>query len=243
MEEVRLMTEQAIKRKREAEVDWEELILEIQTAPVDGLTESHGILYDAIYGLITVRAQQWLENHHLAQAHDGALTAIGIDKIFKEISKFTIPEDASAGIRKAFIAWALKCSEREWSRPKYQLTQTEISIAPDTIEETYQSTSPSPEEVLITEVSSITPVSRSVTEKALKLRILEEELNKLQPAMKEALLESEDLKSVENPNARGKQGEAASIATKHGYKPGAIRTCRNRLLKKVLERFEQEVKA
>ena len=62
-------------------------------------------------------------------------------------------------------------------------------------------------------------------------------------AMKEALLESEDLKSVEIPNARGKQGEAASIATKHGYKPGAIRTCRNRLLKKVLERFEQEVKA
>ena len=72
-------------------------------------------------------------------------------------------------------------------------------------------------------------------------KALEDELNKLPPAMKEALLDSEDLKSVENPNARGKQGEAASIASKYGYTPNAVRTRRTRLLGKVQNRFKKEV--
>ena len=73
-------------------------------------------------------------------------------------------------------------------------------------------------------------------------RILHEELEKLPPAMKEALLESEDIKNILQPNARGKQGEAAAIASKHGYKPGAVRTARSRLAAKVNERFEKEAK-
>jgi len=234
-----LMLEQAKTLK--VEIDWEELILEIQTDPGDELTDNHWTLYETVYGSMVVSARRWLENRNLTEARDGALAAIGIDKIFKIIDKFDIPDDDSSGIGRAFKAWALKCCAREWSKQKDLLREVELDS--DKFNQFHSGIFPSPEEVLIAEVPSNKPVSRPVTDRALIKRILAEELNRFPQSMKEALLESEDLKSVENPNSRGKQGEAANIAEKYGFTQGAIRTSRSRLLKKIRDRFEQEVKA
>ena len=101
------MSEQA--KKIVEEIDWEEVILEIQTAPGDGLSENHGLLYYFLYGPMEVAAQNWLKTRHLTIARDGALTAIGLEKVFRDIEKFKIPDDNAEGIGRAFKAWALKC--------------------------------------------------------------------------------------------------------------------------------------
>ena len=221
------------------DMDWEEVLLEVQTDPGDGLTESHGRLYEAIYGLLETAAQKWLRARHLTQAQDGALVAIGLDKIFRDIEKFSIPDDHSNGIGRAFKAWALICSKREWRKYIRDQKSKEGDIDQ---EDLLAEEAPSPEDALITLETIEKPPSRAQAEIELMRRILHEELEKLPPAMKEALLESEDIKNIHQPNARGKQGEAAAIASKHGYKPGAVRTARSRLAAKVNERFGKEAK-
>ena len=221
------------------DMDWEEVLLEVQTDPGDGLTESHGRLYEAIYGLLETAAQKWLRTRHLTEAQDGALVAIGLDKIFRDIEKFSIPDDHCDGIGRAFKAWALICSKREWS--KY-IRDQKIKEGDIDQEDLLAEEAPSPEDALIALEPTEKQPSRAQAEIELMRRILHEELEKLPPAMKEALLESEDIKNIHQPNARGKQGEAAAIASKHGYTPGAVRTARSRLAAKVNERFEKEAK-
>ena len=221
------------------DMDWEEILLEVQTEPGDGLTESHGKLYDAIYGLLYTNAQKWLRSRHLTEAEDGALVAVGLAKIFRDIEKFSIPNDHSDGIGGAFKAWALLCCKREWS--KHIRAQQSMSTNIEE-EELLTEDSPSPEEILLALENSDKPPSRAQAEIELMRKILHEELEKLPPSMKEALLESEDIKNIQQPTVRGKQGEAAAIASKHGYKQGAVRTARSRLATKVKERFEKEAK-
>ena len=221
------------------DMDWEEVLLEVQTDPGDGLTENHGRLYEAIYGLLETAAQKWLRTRHLTEAQDGALVAIGLDKIFRDIEKFSIPDDHSDGIGRAFKAWAFKCCKREWSKYIRDQKSKEGDIDQEDI---LAEEAPSPEDALIALETTEKQPSRAHAEIELMRRILHEELEKLPPSMKEALLESEDIKNIHQPNARGKQGEAAGIASKHGYKPGAVRTARSRLAAKVNERFGKEAK-
>lgn len=219
------------------DMDWEETLLEVQTDPGDGLTESHGRLYEAIYGFLEITAQKWLRTRHLTQALDGALVAIGLEKIFRDIEKFSIPDDCSDGIGRAFKAWALVCCKREWG--KYIKSQQDNPKEAEALTEE----APSPEKILLAQEATRKPPTRTQAEKMMMRQILHEELEKLVPTMKEALLESEDIKNIRKPGARGKQGEAASIAAKYGHTPSAVRTTRSRLAKKVRERFEKEAKS
>lgn len=221
----------------ETSFDWEEVIMDIQTHPGEELCGSHWLLYAAIYGVLSVAADNWLEGRRLSSAEDGALVAIGLDKIFQNISKFNIPNDHPSGIGKAFKAWCVKCCKNEWS--KYANSNLEDSIDPMEIQRLDDRPTLPLEKALSNQESAKTP-SRSDVERKLMRKVLEDELDQLPPTMKDALLDSEDLKSVENPNARGKKGEAASIASKYGYTPNAVRTRRSRLLVKVQDRFEKE---
>ncbi|MBR9871482.1 MAG: hypothetical protein GYB26_10110 [Gammaproteobacteria bacterium] len=222
------------------EMDWEETLLEIQTEPSNELTESHWRLYEALYGLLEVAARKWLHARQLVEARDGALAAVGIDKIFRDIGKFNIPDDSSEGIGRAFRAWAIICCRNEWGKQSGILKDEAWDPTKHLEDDTRAS--PSPEDLLAALDPPDQPPSRSQTERALRQRILEEELAKLLPSMKDAILATEELKSVSQPNARGKQGEAATIAEAHGHTPGAVRTARSRLLKRAKERFEKEVK-
>lgn len=233
------MPEQLGRLKKE--IDWGELLLEIQTEPGSELTDNHFLLYEYLYGRLEVGARKWLSRRRLSESQDGILAAIGIEKIFRDIGKFAIPDDCSDGVRKAFTAWALICSEREWIKEKALMLQRKLSSLGDT--ELEETASPSPEELLILRENANDAPCRAVTERALMKQILDEELNKLQPEMKKALLETEDEKRPDKPTARGESGVAAQIARRHGYNPGAVRTARTRLLNKVEERFQQEVKS
>lgn len=221
--------------------DWGELLLEIQTTPDSGLTDSHGQLYAGVYGSLHVCAQRWLSNRRLSESRDNELVAIGLDKIFRDIAKFKIPNDDPEVIRRKFIAWALKCSEREWGKQKGLMRPQLCEFA--IVENDEEFSPPNPESIWIELEDSPKLPLRPVTERALMKRILAEELNRLAPAMKLAVLETTDIKCVKKPKARGESGTAEEIASKHGYNAGAVRTARSRLSQRVKERFQQEAKS
>jgi len=221
-----------------SEIDWETLILEVQTDPSGVESEAFGRLYVAVYGYLHTLAQQWLARHQLSEVQDNALVAIGLDKILKEITKFVAPDDDSAGIGRAFRGWISTYCEREWCKNKN--IHRELALDSHPLENWEKSSSPSVEEQLVAKERGASTISLRQQDISKQGQILSEELNQLPEAMRDAILESEDLKSIDNPAGRGKKGEAAAIASKHGLTPGAIRTARSRLAKRVEERFQKE---
>ena len=79
-----------------SEIDWETLILEVQTDPSGVESEAFGRLYVAVYGYLHTLAQKWLALYQSSEVQDNALVAIGLDKILKEITKFVAPDDNSS---------------------------------------------------------------------------------------------------------------------------------------------------
>lgn len=221
-----------------SEIDWETLILEVQTDPAGVESEAFGRFYIAIYGYMRTLAQKWLERRQLSEVQDNALVAIGLDKVFKEISKFAPPDDDSDGVGRAFRGWISTCCEHEWRNSKN--IHKELAFDAHMLEEREKNSCPSVEEQLVAEESGTFSVSLRQQAIYAQRQILNEELNRLPEAMRDAILESEDQKNVKNLKGRGVQGEVASIASKHGLTPGAIRTARSRLAKKTKERFEKE---
>ena len=219
-------------------IDWETLILEVQTDPAGVESEAFGALYHAIYGYLHTLAQKWLVRHHLSEVQDNALVAIGLDKILKEITKFEPPDDDSAGIGRAFKAWVSRCCEYEWRNNKN--IHRELALDSHVLEEWVNHSSPSIEDQLTAEEEGASSVSLRQQTRSKQREILDEELHRLPEAMRDAILESEDLKSIDKPAGRGKNGEAVVIASKYGLTQGAIRTARSRLVKKVGERFRKE---
>jgi len=222
----------------QSEIDWETLILEAQTAPAGLESEAFGCLYVTIYGYMRTLAQKWLERHQLSEVQDNALVAIGLDKILKEISKFDPPNDDSAGIGRAFKGWVSTCCEREWGNNKN--IHRELAFDSHMLEEWEKNSCSSVEEQLITEERGLSSISSRQQAIYEQRQMLNEELSRLPEAMRDAILESEDLKSVDRPKGRGLKGEAAAIASKHGLTTGAIRTARSRLVNRVKERFPKE---
>lgn len=222
----------------QAEIDWETLILEVQTDPAGVESEAFGKLYGVIYGYLRTIAKKWLARHQLSEVQDDALVAIGLDKVLKEISKFETPDDDSAGIGWAFKGWISRCCEREWSSNKN--IHRELALDSHVLEEWDKNSCPSVEEQMITKERGEPSISLRQQTISKQRQILNEELMRLPEAMRDAIVESEDLKSIDNLAGRGKKGEAAAIASKHGLKPGAIRTARSRLGKRVEERFLKE---
>jgi len=221
-----------------SEIDWETLILEVQTTPAGVESEAFGCLYAAIYGYLHTLAQKWLARHQLSEVQDNALVAIGLDKVLKEICKFETPDDDSAGIGRAFKGWLSKCCEREWNNNKN--IHRDLALDSHVLEDWGENSCPSVEEQLITKERGVSSISLRQQAISKQRQILNEELKRLPEAMRDAIVESENLKSIDNLGGRGKKGEAAAIASKHGLKPGAIRTARSRLGKRVEERFLKE---
>lgn len=222
----------------QSEIDWETLILEVQTDPTGVESEAFGRLYVASYGYLCTLAQKWLERHQLSEVQDNALVAIGLDKILKEIGKFEAPDDDSAGIGQAFKGWISTCCEREWGNNKN--IHRELVLDSHALEEWGKNSCPSVEEQLIAEEGGVSSISLRQQTIAEQKQILNEELNRLPEAMRDAILESEDLKRVDNPAGRGKKGEAAAIASKYALTPGAVRTARSRLVNRVEKGFLKE---
>ena len=219
------------------EIDWSLVILEVQTAP-EGAEFSPDFvrIYEAIFGFLMVNAKKWLLARNYSSAHDIDLASIGFDKALKEITKFDIPNSSSKQILRSFKAWAAICSRREWEkRVNLELTSFKSSY-----DETQCDQISSIEEDMITKEDIDILNVRPNTEKELKRKILSEELGNLPTDMRDALLETEDLKRIDNPNSRGLQGDSKQIAEKYGYTPGSIRTKRCRLLEKVKSRYEKE---
>lgn len=219
-------------------IDWEILILEVQTDPAGASSDSFGQLYLALFGYLEFIAQQWLERNNLCQAQDHALVAIGLDKIYKEIGKFCAPLTDSEGIGRAFKGWCSTVCKREWKSNRH--VHSEQPIDPVILEEWDMGATPSVEESVISEEASCEPLGPQQQMNVLRRQILAQELDRLPEAMRDALLETEGEKSVANPKARGKQGESAAIAQKHGVTPGAVRQARMRLVQRVDERFKKE---
>lgn len=217
----------------EPEIDWETLILDVQTSPEVESSEAFGYLYDRLYGFIHTLAKKWLERHYLSEAQDNALVAIGLDKILNEICKFDIPEDDSDGIGRAFKSWVSICCRREWSSSKH--IHRELPL-----DEVGMDSHPSIEEELVSAEAegSINTERQQAIE--VQRQILNDELDRLPESMREAILETEDLKAIENLTGRGRKGEAAAIASKHNLTPGAIRTARCRLGNRVKQRYQKE---
>lgn len=220
-------------------IDWEELILEAQTDPC-GVTSSDafGQIYDELHDYVWVMAKNWLSTHQLSEAHDGTFAAVAWDLIAKLLpTKFKIPDRDPNGICNAFKAWVGTCCKHEWERRKIELADTTVDpVAVNHL----QITTPTEISSLEDTLCSTEPVSSKMTDGQLKRKILEEELGKYIESMRDAILETIDLKDISNMNSKGKHGEAAAIAEKYGHKPNAVRTRLFRLREKVKERYEKE---
>ena len=165
--------------------------------------------------------------------------AIGLDKIWKEIMKFTPPSTDSEGIGRAFKGWVGTCCEREWSANRH--IHNERTVDPKILAEWENESIPSIEEMLLKEEEALAPPSPVQHINAIRRQILDDEIHRIPEAMRDALLETEGEKDVANPSARGKQGESAAIAEKYGVTPGAVRTARLRLVQRVRDRFSKEI--
>jgi hypothetical protein len=219
-------------------IDWEELILEAQTDPC-GVENSEAFsqIYIELCGYMDTLSKNWLETHDLSEAYDGAFIAVGWALIIKQLHKFKIPNDDSTGICLALRAWIGKCCSREWNRRQHELMGTPPDpAATNHLLGTIQTSCPSPEEGLC-ESDNDCP---DTADRILMRKILCEQLREMPESMRDAILETMDIKDISNLDARGKQGEAAAIAEKHGHKPNAVKTRIHRLKEKVKERFDKE---
>jgi len=222
--------------------DWGTLILEIQTDPAGpDQCPALGQIFKELFPFLRVLAAKWRRKYRLSEDTPDDLASAGWDKVSDEIGKFTIPEDGPEGIGRAFKGWVTTCCRRHWEH----LAKANPVFAVDPLELSERiSAAPSVEEVLDAgrqTHGNLESVDRSSRERQLRQDILRQELEKLPAAMRDALLETEDEKSVVNPSARGKTGDAARIAAKHGYTANAVRTRRTRLCDRVKARFDSEV--
>ncbi len=219
----------------EGEPDWALVILEVQTDPAGPSSAALGQLFRLIYGYIQTLAKFWLKRNRRLEGQYDDLAAFGWDKVTSGIEKFDIPNDAPVGVGRAFKGWVGTCCEREWTR----LGAEQRELAVDPAELSDLALAPSPEQLVCAEEES--PVdSPDLKAKQFVERLLQQEMAKLLEPMREAVMETEDCKSVANPQARGKAGESAAIAAKHGLTQNAVRTARSRLVQRVKDRFDKE---
>lgn len=221
----------------DAAPDWALVILEVQTDPAGMACPTFGQLFELLYDYIEAIARVWVRRRGV---HDDAveeLAAAGWDKVVSKIQKFTAPSDNSEEVRKAFKAWVGTCCRREWNR--IAENQHEHATDPQELDEIPQDSFISDETNDSTEHQNPEQACRERVMAAART-ILHQELAKMPQPLRDAILETEDCKSVSNPSARLRTGETAAIAAKYGYTPGAIRTHRNRLAKRARERFESE---
>lgn len=219
----------------EGEPDWALVILEVQTDPAGPSSTALGQLFRLIYGYLQTLARFWLKRNRRFEGQADDLAAIGWDKVTGSIEKFDIPADVSVGVGRAFKAWVGTCCEREWTR----LGAERRERAVDPAELSDLLLTPSPEELACIEEESPAD-SPDLKAKQFVDLLLQQEMAKLLEPMREAIMETEDCKSVANPRARGKAGESAAIAAKHGLTQNAVRTARSRLVQRVQNRFDKE---
>jgi hypothetical protein len=219
----------------ESPPDWGDVILEVQTDPAGSSSAALGVLFNLLYGYIETLAKVWLRKHRKCEEVPGDLAALGWDTISGRISKFTTPDDCPAGIGRAFKAWVGKCCNREWNRRFSE--RLEQTMAEDELSQV--AWAPSAEELVIS-IDDPTDRKQGSDLAQFASRLLQEELGKLLEPMRDAILETEDHKSLASPGARGKTGVSTAIAAKYGFTQTAIRTARSRLGQRVKERFAKE---
>lgn len=222
--------------------DWGTLILEVQTDPAGAdQCPALGLIFQVLFPFLRVLATKWRQKYRLCEDTRDELAIAGWDKISTEIGKFAIPEDGPDGIGRAFKGWVSICSRREWER----LAQANPVVTMDPLElSEHLPAAPSMEELMDEEqqgVGSPEFIDRSSRERQIQQESLRQELARLAPSMRDALLETEDGKSIISPNARGRTGAADEIAAKYGHTAGAVRTCRSRVCDRVKARFASEV--
>jgi len=219
------------------DIDWITHILEVQTSPnINQSIESYTALYEEIFGYLEVVAGKWLRLKGYSEAHDIELASIGLSKVFRDIHKFELQSDEPVRVIKSFKAWAAICSEREWVKK----VNIELSLVKDISEDAELVQCQSIEDVLIAAETELAEIERPNVEEALKRKILREELEVVVPDMRDAILETEELKRFGSPNGRGLQGDSQAIAEKYSFSQGSIRTRKSRLVRRVKERFMKE---
>jgi hypothetical protein len=216
--------------------DWEEVILEVQTDPAGSSSAALGVLFNLLHGYIETLARVWLRKHRSCEEVPGDLAATGWDTISSHISKFKIPDDGSAGIGRAFKAWVGTCCNRAWNRNFSE--RLEQTMAENELSQI--AWAPSAEDLVTCTDEPTDGQPRSDPTAQFGSRLLQEELGKLIEPMRDAILETEDHKSLLSPAARGKTGQSAAIAAKYGFTQNAIRTARSRVVQRVKERFAKE---
>jgi hypothetical protein len=217
--------------------DWEELILDAQTDPggIDG--EACSKLFYEIYWWIEEQAKRWLKATNRAEVEDSALLAIGTKAVLEKIDKFEPRSEDQDSLGRMFKAWVGKVCVNEWRNNAKK--SFEESMPPDELEQ--QRFTPSIEDVLIAEEDSSDPPQRNREDQGVCRNIVKEELKRLNEPMRNAILETEDLKDLSRPGVRGRQGEAAEIAHRYGLKPATVRANRKRLKDRAKDRYSKEV--
>jgi DNA-directed RNA polymerase specialized sigma24 family protein len=220
-------------------LDWETLILDAQTDPGGIEGAACQSLYFEIYSWIEVLAVRWLRASYRSEAEDSALVAIGTLAVLEKVGQFEIRDSDQASLGRMFKAWVATVCKNEWKNNAKK--SLEIGTTPEDLEGLDQRSAPSIEDALIAEEDSSDPPQRNREDQAACRSILDEELNRLNEPMRNAILETEDLKDLSRPGVRGRQGEAAEIAHRYGLKPATVRANRKRLKDRAKARFSKEV--
>lgn len=216
------------------EVDWETLIMEAQTAPAETLQTAQEALYLEIFPWVDEMATRFAQQKGIDESDVGRLFDLGIAQVLAKIDQFTqLTEDPLALTRK-FKRWIKTVCQNRWIDEYRKICRDY---------ERYQS-----DGAALTEDHSkhwdneIHP--RSEDDWRCITAAYERCLSRFSEPYQNAITETEALRLEQGTpeSARGRAGEAAAIAAKHGVNPSTVRKYRERLKQCIRDEYAKDAK-
>ncbi|MCM8921429.1 MAG: sigma-70 family RNA polymerase sigma factor [Candidatus Thiodiazotropha sp.] len=214
------------------EVDWELLILEVRTAPEKTLKAAQDALYLAVHPWMDDIATRFAQRHGVAECDIETLYNLGIAQIMSKVDQFEPQTDDSTELGRQFKAWVTIVCRNRWydeyrkaSRDYERLRSHQAALA-DEQKEHWDSEFH----------------HRDPEDWGRMVAAYQHCLSKYPEHYQNAILETEALRQEqETPkSARGRAGEAAAIADRHGVKSSTVRKYRERLKQCVRDEYSKD---
>jgi len=216
------------------EVDWEILILEVQTAPAETLETAQNALYLVIYAWIDDIAARFAQKYRVAESDIMTLSDLGVAQVMKKIDKFELraTDPSNQGIQ--FKAWVTTVCRNRWYDEYRKTRRDGARLQSDQAARAKELQDHWDNEIHHRDPDDWDRMSAAY----------ESCLSKYPKHYQNAIVETEALRQEQGTpeGARGRAGEAREIAERHGVNQNTVRKYRERLKQCIRDAYAKDSK-